>query len=277
MRMNPVKKFAAQLFDVSGINYLGHFSQKLLKFPFIRVINYHDVPENLAENFEQQVRFYSERFNNVTENNLRNFLESGTWKHDKPGLIITFDDGLRSHREVAAPILEKYGFTGWFFVPSSAISDLPAPVFQNKSIEDILENYLDTKQLKYLDKNHVVGCHTETHFWLSEENSAETLKNETLGAKKKLENLLGHEVDIFCWVGGEEFSYSKTAAEFIKQGYKLSFMTNNEIVTPKTNPLQIQRTNIEADNPLWLVRFQLSGLMDLAYYPKRKRVNELTR
>ena len=277
MRMNSIKKFAAQIFDVTGINYLGHLSQNMLKFPFIRVVNYHDVPENLAENFEQQILFYSERFVNVTEKDLRNFLKTGNWEHKKPGLIISFDDGLRSHREVAAPILEKHGFTGWFFVPSGAISDLPEPVFQNKTREDILANYLNTEQLKYLDKNHVVGCHTETHFWLSEENPAEVLKKETLGAKKKLEILLEHEVDIFCWVGGEEFSYSKTAADFIRQGYNLSFMTNTQIITPKTNPLQLQRVNIEADNPLWLVRFQLSGLMDLAYYPKRKRVNELTR
>lgn len=276
MKMNSVKKFAARFFDVSGINYLGYVSQKMFKFPFIRVINYHDITKNQADNFEKQLQFYSNRFVNVTEKDLREFLTNGNWKHKKPGLILSFDDGLRSHYEIAAPLLEKYGFTGWFFVPVGAISDLPEPVFLEKTIEDIKENYLNSEQLEYLDKNHIVGCHTETHRRLGKENSDEIMKRETLGAKQKFEKMLGHNVEIFCWVGGEENSYSKNAADFIKQGYHLSFMTNNEIVTPKTNPLQIQRTNIEADNPLWLVRFQVSGLMDLAYAPKRNRVNKLT-
>ena len=33
----------------------------------------------------------------------------------------------------------------------------------------------------------------------------------------------------------------------------------------------------EADYPLWLTRFQLSGIMDLLYAGKRRRVNRLTR
>ncbi len=42
-------------------------------------------------------------------------------------------------------------------------------------------------------------------------------------------------------------------------------------------PLQIQRTNLEAAWPLDVVRFQLSGVMDALYAPKRRRVNRLTR
>jgi hypothetical protein len=53
-------------------------------------------------------------------------------------------------------------------------------------------------------------------------------------------------------------------------------MTNNFVNRPDTHPLQLQRTNIESENPLWLVKFQLSGLMDLLYLGKRRRVNRLT-
>jgi len=53
-------------------------------------------------------------------------------------------------------------------------------------------------------------------------------------------------------------------------------MTNNAVITPSTCPLQLQRTNIEAEDPLWLVRFQLSGFMDVFYAGKRRRVNRLT-
>ena len=65
-------------------------------------------------------------------------------------------------------------------------------------------------------------------------------------------------------------------ADLIRQGYDFSFMTNTAPITKKTDPRQIQRTNIEAEFSLPLVRFQLSGLVDLMYAGKRKRVNRLT-
>lgn len=277
MNLNSIKRLAARIFDVTGINSFGHFVQCKTIFPFIRAINYHDIPENLADNFEKQLRFYAERFINVDEKILSDFLKTGEWSFDKPGLIISFDDGLRSHFEVAAPLLEKHNFTGWFFVPSRWIADsrndLESEELANLKAAD---ECLTTEQLKYLDKKHIVGCHTRTHKRLSKDLSTNKLKKEIITAQSDLEEMLGHEVKIFCWVGGEEFTYSREAADFIKRGYDLSFMTNTAVVRPNTNALQIQRTNIEAQNTLPLLRFQISGLMDLMYYPKRKRVNELT-
>lgn len=272
MNLNAVKRSAARAFDVLGINGLGHLVQRIALFPFIRVVNYHDIPGDLAENFEEHLKFYSTRFVNVSKKDLEGFLANGTWPHKKPGLVISFDDGMRSHYEVAAPRLEKYGFTGWFFVPSAWVLDegTAMPEFIGDNVT------LTPEQLKYLDENHVVGCHSETHCRLNEDLGPEKLEFETLEAKRSLEELVNHPVDIFCWVGGEENTYSKTAAELIKKGYDLSFMTNTAVVRPHTNPLQLQRSNIEAENPLSLVRFQLSGLMDVLYYPKRKRVNQLT-
>jgi peptidoglycan/xylan/chitin deacetylase (PgdA/CDA1 family) len=276
MNLNPVKRAAARILDAVGINSLGHVVQKRAFSPFIRVVNYHDIPEELSANFETHLRFYSTRFSNVEERELREFLKTGVWPHDKPGLIISLDDGMRSHFETAAPLLEKFGFTGWFFVPAGWVADrngsnteLPANVGDQKT--------LTLQQLTYLDQNHVVGCHTETHCRLSFDLRPDVMEFETLGAKRSLEAMLGHPVNIFCWAGGEEFTYSRAAADLIKKGFDLGFMTNTDVVTKSTDPMQLQRTNIEAENPLWLVRFQISGIMDLMYYPKRKRVNTLTR
>jgi len=85
-------------------------------------------------------------------------------------------------------------------------------------------------------------------------------------------------VPVFCWVGGEEDAYTSEVATLISRaGFAHSFMTNSQVIRPAADPLQLQRTNIEADYPLWLTRFQLSGFMDLLYMSKRRRVNRLTR
>ncbi|MGI8812239.1 MAG: polysaccharide deacetylase family protein [Pyrinomonadaceae bacterium] len=275
MNLNAVKRKTASIFEALGLNSLGHLVQCAALVPFIRVINYHDIPFGNSADFEKHLQYFASRFTGVDECILRNFLSSGDWSHTKPGIIISFDDAMRSHFDIAAPLLEKYGFTGWFFVPAGWIAErLGSNPEAAGNAGD--QPTLTLEQVRYLDAKHVVGCHTETHCRLSDDLSDERLRFEILGAKTSLEEMLGHEVNIFCWVGGEEFTYSKRAADLVKKGYDLSFMTNTAVVRAGTNPLQLQRSNVEAENPLSLVKFQLSGLMDLLYTPKRRRVNKLT-
>lgn len=275
MKLNSVKRFAAQAFDILGVNSAGHYIQRASLFPFIRVVNYHNIPEHLAANFEDHLVFYSSRFANVTYHDLVDFLQDGKWPYDKPGLIISFDDGFRSHFETAAPLLEKHNFTGWFFVPAILCGN------ENDSLSDDrfmpAEETMTREHLLDLSEKHVIGCHTYTHCRLTGDLPTEKLRYEILDARRSLERSLGRPIKIFCWVGGEEYTYTKAAADLIKQEFDLSFMTNTAVVSRTTDRLQLQRTNIEADNPLWLVRFQISGFMDIAYFPKRSRVNRLTR
>jgi peptidoglycan/xylan/chitin deacetylase (PgdA/CDA1 family) len=273
MNLNAAKRTIAKALDCVGINAAGLALQKSLLWPFIRVVNYHDISPEHVSNFEAHLSYYSKHFINVDEKMLRGFLNGTRWPHTKPGLILTFDDGMRSHYEIAAPLLEKFDFTGWFFVPAGWIAERMG---SNSKVADG-ERTLTLEQVRYLDQRHVVGCHTETHCRLTADVPAEKLQFEIMGSKFSFKEILGHDVNIFCWVGGEEFSYSKPAADLVKQDYDISFMTNNAVVRPTTNPLQIQRTNIEAENPLSLLRFQLSGLMDIIYSPKRSRVNRLTK
>ncbi len=273
---NNLKRSGAKILDSIGATHLGFYFQKKLFAPFVRAVNYHVIaPENAAL-FEEHLHYYAKNYVSVDLQTLTEFLQTGRWQHSRPGLIVSFDDGHRSHFEIAAPVLEKYNFTGWFFVPVG-LMNLPDNEFANETVKkDALENALSEEQLKYLDENHVVGSHTETHCYLNKNVLPERLEIEIGGSQKNLERILGHSIPTFCWVGGEEINYSRAAAEQIKKSYQFSFMTNNLIIRPAENPLQLQRTNIEAENPLWLVRFQLSGLMDLLYTAKRRRVNALT-
>lgn len=275
MNSTDIKKTIAAVFDVVGLNSFGHFIQRKTLSPFIRAVNYHEINEPWVESFARHVEYYSTRFVNVDEQTLGDFLATGKWPHDKPGLMITFDDGSTTHLEAAAPILEKYGFTGWFFVPSGWVIEKDGIETERPDfIKEI--RVLTHAQLKELDHRHIIGCHTDTHCRLSAEVPAEKMRAETIDAKVELERLLGHPITSFCWVGGEENNYNRDAAQMIAEKYTYGFMTNSAAVRPSTSPLQIQRTNIEAEFSLPLVRFQLSGLVDLLYYGKRKRVNALT-
>jgi peptidoglycan/xylan/chitin deacetylase (PgdA/CDA1 family) len=260
-----MKLVVARAMDASLLTRLGHRIQVAAMSPFARAINYHDIAESEAAAFESQLRYYAAHFEPVGYHDLIALL-SGTWDGRRPGLILSFDDGFASHAEIAAPLLERYGFPGWFFIPVGLLGS------RHKG-----KDYMTVEELRLLARRHVIGCHTISHVRLSSELSPEVLEREIVGGKHELETALGARVDVFCWVGGEEWSYSREAAQIVKRaGYRFSFMTNNAVIRPRADPLQLQRTNIEARDPLWLVRFQLSGAMDLAYFTKRARVNRLT-
>ena len=315
-----LKQVIIRTFDAVHVFRLGSRIQRACFGPdHIRAVNYHGTPEDRADDFERQLRFYSRHFEPADKSRLERLLAGNeTVSHPsaapveapapavaacrktpasrKPGLLISFDDGLLSSYEVAAPLLEKYGFAGWFFVPVALIGD-PRLAGDPEHRERIRSRhgidvsgeadgrpaFMNWEQVRDLDRRHVghvIGCHTMNHCRLYERETRteEKLRQEIVASKADLERQLGHEVDTFCWVGGEEESYSRRAAELIAEaGYRFSFMTNLCPITAGTSPLQLQRTNVEAGWPMPQVRFCMSGVMDVAHAPKRRRVNRLTR
>jgi len=279
-----LKHSVAKLLEVTGITSVFFYMSKLVYGAHIRVINYHGTPQQDATNFEAQLEFYKRHYVSVSQKELDLFF-TGKWESQKPGLIISFDDGYRNNYDVALPLLEKHGFIGWFFIPSGMIdgSNAEQAVFAGRNKDKLAQAYPDGRylmtwdELKKITEKHVIGCHTFSHHRMNKKDEEEILEKEIVYSKQLLEQKLQQPVDVFCWVGGEEYTYTQAAAAKIKQtGYRYSFMTNTYPVRKNANPLQLQRSNIESDNSLSLVRFQLNSLMDILYYSKRKRVNKTT-
>lgn len=260
------------------------FSRFFYTNQHIRIVNYHDTPSRDANAFEEQLFFYKKYYTNCDKSGLDNFFFKKIWEAKKPGLIITFDDGLRTNYDVALALLEKHGFTGWFCVPPDFIdapieqqnqymTDFSIGTPQRLSKERTAMNWEELKDL--LKRNHVITSHTKSHHRMKDEDTELVLDTEIFSSKKYLEHQLNTEIDIFCWVGGEEKHYTANAYDKIKaSGYKYAFMTNNISVLKNTNTFQLQRTNIESHFPMAFVKFSLSGIYDLFYWSKRERVDK---
>ena len=274
--------FAAQ---VCGVTPLLLAINRRWRTDSVRSLIYHSVPEASAREFERQVQYFARHFSPVRFDDLAGLLHDGTWDHAKPGLLVTFDDGLRSHAEVAAPILEKYDFCGWFFVPTAFVDAPPESQrdFAKKNRIVHQEDFpgdriaMTWDQACALAERHVVGGHTATHVRLSKDLTPQDLQREIPDAKAYLEAKLARPVETFAWVGGEEWSYSRSAAQAIRDaGFKYSFMTNSARIASNTDPLQLDRCRIEPHWPLPMARWQLAGMMDPFYAGKRRRVHRLT-
>lgn len=263
-----VKKCLAFFLNLTGIS--GLLLSRLNKIylnQYIRIINYHDTGQVDKRNFEKQLTWYKKHFSNVNFSNFEKFLSDGRYekntkqrKRNKPGIMLTFDDGLAGNFETARKLLKKYGFTGYFMCSSDLVGT---------------KGYMTYQQLKILiNEGHVIADHTATHHRMNEDDTKETLIHEIIDSKKTLEEHTGAEIKIFCWCGGEEQHYTKAAYDLIKQaGYKYGFMTNAKPVVKGDNPFHIQRINVEASWPLYLAKFQVCGVMDKRFDAKRKRVD----
>lgn len=198
---------------------------------YIRVVNYHSTRPVDVARFEREVCSFRENFVPVTTEMLDEFFETRKWPAQKPGLIPAVYEGWRENYDVFAKILDKYGFRGWFYVPAF-FPDVPVEEQEAYCLPHGLylhnrEDYADPRccmtwdELRDLSRNHEICCHTGNHFRITPETSEEKIHLEVVASKRRLEEMLQKEVNVFCWNKGEEFSRAPYSHKFFREaGYR---------------------------------------------------------
>jgi hypothetical protein len=97
----------------------------------------------------------------------------------------SWDDGASVDLRLSA-LLDKYSLKGTFYVPKTC---------------SYPRRLLSSDDVRSLDESHEIGAHTLHHLALSEV-SAEEAVEEITGSKSYLEDLLGHDVRMFCYPNG---------------------------------------------------------------------------
>ena len=199
MNTFKIKCMMASLYDVLGINTI-----KLKKLNreygnnYIRIINYHHSPAEYRNQFIKQIEWFTKNFELCGVGELQHFLEGSKTFSDKPGMLITFDDGYLDNYEVAHQYLSAHSIPAAYMVSAGLVG--------KKAVRDGIEaEYIHFDQLKeMISQGATIGCHTYSHHRMDASDTEEILKHEIIDSKQELEQGLGVEVDIFCWCGGEE-------------------------------------------------------------------------
>ena len=114
----------------------------------------------------------------------------------KESIEFTFDDGGESFYSVIAPILEKYGFTGVFFISTAYIGS---------------SKFLAIEQVKSLhDRGHVIASHSHSHPCNMTKLSVEELISEWETSIGILEQIIQEPVTVASIPSG---FYSKKVVE----------------------------------------------------------------
>ncbi|MCE1196928.1 polysaccharide deacetylase family protein [bacterium] len=272
--------------DMLGASSAGRDQEGLPKS--IRAVAYHHTDRLATASLRRQFDYFRRHYRGLVEDDLDAFFVRGERgkarkpagaRGGKPGLIISFDDGLVDHYVVAAPLLEEYGFRGWFFVPAAlppmAASEQRAfceanglflPPDSGERIGMNREELLDLAR-----RGHVVGCHTMNHRRFSGLVDAELIDRELTLARDALRTITGAAPRSFAWVGGEPDTYHPLAQEALKkEGFSYAFTTLSAKIRLDADPLMLHRTVLDADMPYPLFLAKVEGFSDLTHLGRRK-------
>jgi peptidoglycan/xylan/chitin deacetylase (PgdA/CDA1 family) len=159
--------------------------------------------------FRDQMQMLADSgYHTVLPDQLYAYLTTGAKLPSKP-IMLTFDDGDLDQYETAAPILDKHGFKGAFFIMTVAIGR------RGK------QPYMDKTQIKDLaDRGHAIGAHTWDHHNVKK-YQGEDWKTQIEEPKTKLEAITGKPIKYFAYPFG---LWNKQALpEIQKRGYAAAF------------------------------------------------------
>lgn len=157
------------------------------------------------EAFEAQMAYLHDHdFHVISLTALVEALETGKPIAER-SVVITLDDGRENQYVHAFPILKKYGYTATFFV-------YPNPVNR-------VADFMTWDQIRDMQKaGMTIGCHTQTHPYLTKVVDPRDMKREVEGSRAILEKQLGVKVDLFAYPFG--LKNAEVEATIRRAGYR---------------------------------------------------------
>ena len=198
--------------------------------PVIRAVNFHSTPASRRDQYERQLASYSRAFSSVNEAELLDYLRTGHWPKDKPGLIVSVFEGYRNSFEVLAPLLDRYGFVGWFWLITGFLNS-PVPqqrdFAEHHDIDMQTHEYPDGRyaltwqEVRLLSRRHVMACHSRSHTLLAP-LSPEQQREEIVGPQADFRRELRRPARAFVSLTGPAYGENAVTDRLIDEaGYEL--------------------------------------------------------
>jgi len=197
---------------------------------------------------------------------------------NKPGVLLTFDDGFANNANNALPVLEKFNAPAVFFVTTQHVMDpenwLPAtsemiPSFWGSpgdvpaSIAADLFNGMSEPDLIKCAQHPLItiGSHTVSHPYLTK-CTHQQVTDELISSRNYIKSMTGQKVDLLAYPSGD---YDRHVAETAKRvGYVAAFAVNcNKVGIPN---FEIPRIGLFQPDPAYL-DLKLSGLFRVPIKP----------
>ena len=226
------------------------------------VLCYHQVRSR--QRFADQMAVLSERGYSVLSMPQFTAWLHGAAQPSRPAALLTFDHCYADQLENVLPVLDALQFPATFFPASAGLAcELP----------DVAAHWRNAV-LALTKAGHTVGCHTHTHPVLTRLSTSD-VRQEVLGSKLALEDVLGQRVSAFCYPYG---AYDARVRGGVQEaGFDVAFTVDLGGVKFGDDPLTLKRVPVlgepgSAEFGVYLSgRFLISGSV-LLHWKARERV-----
>ena len=130
-------------------------------------------------------------------------------------------------------------------------------------VDEIAEMPVTWQQVREMEASGWVsfGAHTMNHPVLSAITDGSEVQHEVAMCRKVLETQLGHPVRSFAYPIGQWQHIREDVVQSIKEaGYQWALTTHYGINTPQTNPLLMQRIEVDVDQHWLVMAVEAAGL-----------------
>ena len=237
-------------------------SRLLKKGPSRVVLLYHGVDKAHLPGFRRQMAYLAGKCTVVKPSEI----VTGDPEKTRAVVALTFDDALVSLIENGLPVLKEYGLPAAVFVPTGNLGRRPGwTIFESRLDADA--TVMNEQQIAALDHEGIeVLSHTVSHPVLSDLDDA-GLEGELVGSKRRLEEILGHEVSGISYPYGVCDARVHQAAH--KAGYKMGFTVEPDKVNGSTEKLRIGRFEVAPCETFIQFRLKVDGAYHVVGYLKR--------
>ena len=261
----PLKQRNALLRLVSG-----HHGGRL------RVLLYHDIAPTDEARFAAQLRWLSRSWRFITPSDFSAMI-SGEEAVVEDCLLLTFDDGFASNRQIAETVLNPMGIKALFFIVSeyAVLSDtadwrgfVAQNIYPGLQPENVPAHWRNMRwdDLAYLlETGHSIGAHTAHHARLSQVAPVD-LAAEIILSADVLEQKLGiNKVEHFAYTFGDLASFSPVALAVARSRFQFIYTGLRGLNASGVAPWAIRRDTMAANDSLSLVGALLEGGADHFY------------
>jgi peptidoglycan/xylan/chitin deacetylase (PgdA/CDA1 family) len=284
---NQARTFLIQLAALTRADELAFLIERLKGLGGL-VVGVHETPVSLQNQFRQQLEWVSRHFTITSLDGFSRLWQSHSESETnaKPPVLFTFDDGRESNYTVAAPLLESFGGRGVFFVvPAFAECRADeALVFYRSRInpdsrpgDECWEDWkpMTPGQIAELaNRGHAIGNHTLTHQRLVG-LSPEILEMEIGDSARRLATWTKKPIDAFAWTFGWD-GVDADAWKVIRRYHRFCFTPCAGAIDSRyDNPDLLWRREIEVKYSAAEYRFLYSGLVDLWWRSRRRRLRKM--
>ena len=267
---------------------LYHFIKtKIFKKFSVTALIFHDVQKEDFYKFARIIKHLHKKFNFITPEEFDDYMH-GKLTLNNHSILITFDDGFYSSKEVTDKFLAPIGIKALFFCCPTFIGmdPLEATKFVNNNLylrEDVAAEITDAKlpmnekQISDLISNgHSIGGHTVSHKKLSKLKDGMSRLTEIADCKSALEKQFSIKASTFAYPFGGIDSIDNESVKIINSNFKHCFSGIRGNITPRLMGTPLPRQCITLQNTYLQQLAIFYGATSIYHIFKRKKLIEMS-